>query len=93
MDYYFNGTRFVQLCRQLPAGVTQEQALSHPEVQERLSAAIHTLKTTAIQFLQRIIQSKQLIPFGLLFIAKELKAALNQKFPDSHEKEVLKVRC
>jgi hypothetical protein len=78
-------------CRELPTGVSQDQALGYPEVRDRLATAIATLKSTASRFLQRITESKQLIPYGLLFAAKELKAALHAKFPEAHEKEILKV--
>uniref|UniRef100_A0A1B6HW78 Ras-GAP domain-containing protein n=1 Tax=Homalodisca liturata TaxID=320908 RepID=A0A1B6HW78_9HEMI len=76
---------------ELPPCVTQEQALGYQEVQDRLATAIKTLETTTLQFLQKITESKQLFPYGLLFMAKELRAALLQKFPDAHEKEILKV--
>ncbi|XP_054279057.1 ras GTPase-activating-like protein IQGAP1 [Macrosteles quadrilineatus] len=75
----------------LPTGLNQEQALGYQEVRDRLADAISTLKSTAARFLQRITESKQLIPYGLLFTAKELKSALHAKFPDAQEKEILKV--
>lgn len=44
-----------------------------------------------MMFVNRIIECKQLIPYGLLLIAKELKHSLHSKFRDAHEKEILKV--
>ncbi|XP_075215376.1 ras GTPase-activating-like protein IQGAP1 [Lycorma delicatula] len=75
----------------LPYPVTQEQALNYEEVCKRLNNNIGLLKSNALTFINHIMKSKAAIPYGLLFIARELSFGLRNKFPDIPEKEVLKV--
>lgn len=79
------------LCRNLPYSVTQVEALDYEEVQKKLYSSIRRLKEATLTFLHRIVESRHLIPYGMLYIAKVLYGSLMEKFPKVPEKEVLKV--
>lgn len=49
------------------------------------------LQAATLVFLQKICDSKNLIPYGLLYIAKTLRHGLLERFPGTLEKDVLKV--
>ncbi|XP_067211920.1 ras GTPase-activating-like protein IQGAP1 isoform X1 [Linepithema humile] len=74
----------------LPHTVSQEQALRHIPVQESLTKAINQLKRISLEFLNRITQSRDLIPYGMLYVSKVLYTSLLEKFPLAPEKDVLK---
>ncbi|MBZ3877267.1 Ras GTPase-activating-like protein IQGAP3, partial [Sciurus carolinensis] len=74
----------------LPYDVTPEQALSHPEVQRRLDISLRNLLAVTDKFLVAIISSVDQIPYGMRYVAKVLKTALAEKFPDATESEVYK---
>ncbi|KAM9328922.1 LOW QUALITY PROTEIN: ras GTPase-activating-like protein IQGAP2 [Gastrophryne carolinensis] len=75
----------------LPYDVTTEQALSHPEVLNRLESSIQSLRTVTDKVLQSIFSSLDLIPYGMRYVAKVLKNSLHEKFPDATEDELLKI--
>lgn len=75
----------------LPYVITQNEALQHEEVKKRLDKAIQDLKSRTLIFFDTIIHSLDKIPYGILYMAKVLKNALWNKFPDATEKEILKV--
>ncbi|XP_068082254.1 ras GTPase-activating-like protein IQGAP1 [Anabrus simplex] len=75
----------------LPLVVNQEQALSYKEVQQKLNDGIKALKETTLMFLEHITQSRDMIPYGVLYMAKVLHNALIEKFPSAPEKDILKV--
>ncbi|XP_008568753.1 PREDICTED: ras GTPase-activating-like protein IQGAP3 [Galeopterus variegatus] len=75
----------------LPYDVTPEQALSHPEVQRRLDISLRNLLAITDKFLVAIISSVDQIPYGMRYVAKVLKTALAEKFPNAMESEVYKV--
>uniref|UniRef100_A0A8D0H7B2 IQ motif containing GTPase activating protein 2 n=1 Tax=Sphenodon punctatus TaxID=8508 RepID=A0A8D0H7B2_SPHPU len=75
----------------LPYDVTTEQALTHPEVVNRLESSIQSLQTVTDKVLASIFSSLNIIPFGMRYIAKVLKNSLHEKFPDATEDELLKV--
>ncbi|XP_071452887.1 ras GTPase-activating-like protein IQGAP2 [Hetaerina americana] len=75
----------------LAYNVTQQEALSYDEVQKRLKNGIKTLVDATSLFLNRIVESKDKLPYGLLYISKVLKNSLAVKFPKTPEKELLKV--
>ncbi|XP_034939382.1 ras GTPase-activating-like protein IQGAP1 [Chelonus insularis] len=75
----------------LPYSVTQQQALNYEEVRKKLSIGIEILRNTVRDFLQRITESRDLIPYGMLYVSKVLHDTLAEKFPNSAEKDILKV--
>lgn len=75
----------------LPHNVNQEEALSYAEVRRRLNCGLQMLQGATLVFLQRICDSKNLIPYGLLYVARTLRQALLDKFPGTPEKDVLKI--
>ncbi|XP_018395983.1 PREDICTED: ras GTPase-activating-like protein IQGAP1 [Cyphomyrmex costatus] len=74
----------------MPHAVSQEQALKHIPVQESLTRAINQLKKISLEFLNRITQSRDLIPYGMLYVSKVLYNTLMEKFPHAPEKDFLK---
>lgn len=89
----------VQLCRfyfvvhrNLPYSVTQVEALAYEEIRMKLNGSISRLKDATLMFLRRIVESRHLIPYGMLYIAKVLHNTLMEKFPSAPEKEILKVQ-
>lgn len=77
--------------RNLPYTVTQQQALGYEQVRHRLNHGIKLLKSTVTEFLNQITESRNLIPYGMLYMAKVLNDTLREKFPTAPEKDILKV--
>lgn len=77
--------------RDLPYTVTQQQALNYEEVRIRLHRGIQLLQSTVLEFLTKITESRDLIPYGMLYMAKVLHDSLTEKFPNAPEKDILKV--
>ncbi|EHB00369.1 Ras GTPase-activating-like protein IQGAP2 [Heterocephalus glaber] len=75
----------------LPYDVTTEQALTYPEVRNKLEASIESLRKVTDKVLNSIISSLDLLPYGLRYIAKVLKNSIHEKFPDATEDELLKI--
>ncbi|XP_008854219.1 ras GTPase-activating-like protein IQGAP2 [Nannospalax galili] len=75
----------------LPYDVTTEQALTYPEVKNKLEASIENLRKVTDKVLSSIISSLDLLPYGLRYIAKVLKNSIHEKFPDATEDELLKI--
>lgn len=75
----------------LPYDVTTEQALKHEEVKAVLAESITRLTEVTDKFLNAIFTSLDKIPYGMRYMAKVLKAALEKKFPEAAEKDVLKI--
>lgn len=79
------------LFRKLPYSVTQEEALTYPEVKSRLDKALTQLKTVVVMFLDKITSSTDLLPFCITYMARVLHRSLTSKFPRTPEKDILKV--
>uniref|UniRef100_A0A7M4DV25 IQ motif containing GTPase activating protein 2 n=1 Tax=Crocodylus porosus TaxID=8502 RepID=A0A7M4DV25_CROPO len=75
----------------LPYDVTTEQALTHPEVINRLESSIQSLRAVTDKVLVSIFSSLNLMPYGMRYIAKVLKNSLHERFPDATEDELLKL--
>lgn len=75
----------------LPYTVTQEEALKYPEVIQRLETALSHLKTIVTMFLDKITNSTELLPFCITYMSRVLHRALTTKFPNTPEKDILKV--
>ncbi|CAO2592910.1 Ras GTPase-activating-like protein IQGAP2 [Lemmus lemmus] len=75
----------------LPYDVTTEQALTYPEVKNKLEASIENLRKVTDKVLSSITSSLNLLPYGLRYIAKVLKNSIREKFPDATEEELLKI--
>lgn len=77
--------------RDLPYTVTHQQALQYDEVRRRLNNGLKLLQITVQELLSRIIASKNLIPYGMLYMSNVLNETLTEKFPNAPEKDMLKV--
>ena len=69
----------------------QEVALGYEEVQKRLQRSITDLKRMVTLFMTTIIKGLDKFPYGILYISKILYTVLRDKFPDSQDKDLLKV--
>ncbi|KAF4530744.1 hypothetical protein B566_EDAN007965 [Ephemera danica] len=76
---------------ELPRVVSQEEALKHEEVRKRLKRGIASLKAQTIAFLDHICESRDQLPYSLLFTARTLHDTLAKRFPGFPEKDLLKV--
>lgn len=74
----------------LPHSVTNANALKYSYVRNIFRQAIQDLKTISQEFLNKIIESRDLIPYGMLYMAKVLYNSLMEKFPKAPEKDILK---
>lgn len=71
--------------------MTQTQALTYEQVRKRLYKGIEVLQNTVLEFLRKITESRDMIPYGMLYMAKVLNDTLSTKFPRAPEKDILKV--
>ncbi|XP_065059905.1 ras GTPase-activating-like protein IQGAP1 isoform X2 [Rhopilema esculentum] len=76
---------------ELPYDVDNETAMKHPEVVAKVEASIKCLQVAADKFLNSIIKSTDLIPYGMKYVAMTLREALSEKFPQAGEDDILKV--
>ncbi|XP_063995334.1 ras GTPase-activating-like protein IQGAP1 [Diachasmimorpha longicaudata] len=75
----------------LPYSINQQQALNNEHVRQRLVRGIETLENMVEGFLNRITESRDTIPYGMLYMSKVLYDTLVEKFPHAAEKDILKV--
>ena len=75
----------------MPYNVSQEEALKHEEVKMRLNNSMTKLKQVTTLFLATIVKARAKLPYGILYMAKVLQNALQQKFPLIPQKELLKI--
>lgn len=71
--------------------VTNKQALSHVDIQNKLTENIKMVKMYTAKFLHLILKSIMKVPYGLRYISKVLKNKLKSKFPHSTDREILKI--
>ncbi|KAL1478574.1 hypothetical protein MTO96_034980 [Rhipicephalus appendiculatus] len=71
--------------------VTEEEALQHNEVYKMLHNSVAQLENKSKLFARTIAESKSKIPYGMLYLCKVLKKALEEKFPESTGEEITKV--
>ncbi|KAJ3105040.1 hypothetical protein HDU97_008648 [Phlyctochytrium planicorne] len=64
-----------------PYDATAVQAALDPEVQQRQKKNSVKLRSITDQFLSAIIKSIKTMPFGIRYIAMQLKEIINEKFP------------
>lgn len=79
------------IIRDLPSSVDQHTALKYEEVQKRLTHNLEQLQNITEEFLNKILDSKPLIPYAILYTARVLCETIHELFPDTRENEVYKV--
>lgn len=77
--------------RDLPNSVDQHTALKYEEVQKRLTYNLEQLQNITEEFLNKILDSKPLIPYAILYTARILRESIQELFPETRESEVYKV--
>ncbi|ORX65666.1 Rho GTPase activation protein [Linderina pennispora] len=71
--------------------VTREVALNDFETRTTFIKHLRQLRTLAEEFVDAILKSLDDMPYGMRYIARELRRALTTKFPDEPEQQVMKV--
>lgn len=74
-----------------PMDITQVEALNDPQTRTTFIHHLQKLRKETETFLVAIIGSIDKMPFGIRYIARELKNSLMAKFSDESEDSVLKV--
>lgn len=75
----------------LPTSVTRQQAMAYAIVEERVTRGVKNLKEIVTEFLDRIIESRDLIPYSILFMTNVLEKSLINEFPNLTDKIILKI--
>jgi len=71
--------------------VDQYTALKYEEVQNRLAYNLEQLQKITEEFLNKILNSKPLIPYAILYTARVLRETIRELFPETRESEIYKV--
>ncbi|KAJ2761591.1 iqgap- protein, partial [Coemansia nantahalensis] len=74
-----------------PYDISREDALNDMETRTTFIRHLRQLRVLADEFIAAIQESLSRMPFGMRYIARELRRALTQKFPDEPEGQVMKV--
>lgn len=94
VDVYKKWINEIETTTGKPSGMkyecSAEDAIQHPEVQERLSESVVQLEKLVSTFCTTITKSQDKVPYGILYVAKVLKNSLHSKFPSLPEEELLK---
>lgn len=69
----------------------QHTALKYEEVQKRLAHNLEQLQNITEEFLNKILDSKPLIPYAILYTARILRETIHKLFPETRENEMYKV--
>ncbi|KAJ2691086.1 iqgap- protein [Coemansia spiralis] len=71
--------------------ITREDALNDMETRTTFIRHLRQLRVLADEFIAAIQESLCHMPFGMRYIARELRRALTAKFPDEPEAQVMKI--
>ena len=74
----------------LPYEVTNEKAIEHPEVQEKMSVIAEAIKPLVTELVTVITENINKIPYGIRYIAMIVRKCLIKQFPAVSEDEVVK---
>ncbi|PVZ98470.1 hypothetical protein BB558_005524 [Smittium angustum] len=74
-----------------PYNISRDDALNDPEVRPIFIQRLLQLRLLADEFLNAIMSTLDTLPYAIRFLARELKSLLITKFPNVHEKNILKV--
>lgn len=69
----------------LPKATTQEEAQLNPDVISILAPRLKTLNEIANSFLTTIINSIEIVPYGIRWICKQIKSLTKRKYPEASE--------
>ncbi|KAI9140363.1 hypothetical protein BKA69DRAFT_1080627 [Paraphysoderma sedebokerense] len=71
--------------------VSREEALADEATKQKISKVLQHLKLFTDQFMDAIVASLPKMPYGIRYIAKELRKSLTNKFPAEKDETVLRV--
>ncbi|KAJ1914923.1 iqgap- protein [Mycoemilia scoparia] len=74
-----------------PYDTTREDALNDIDTRNTFIRHLRQLRVLTDEFIDAILSSLDSMPYGLRYIARELRRALTAKFPDESEETVMKV--
>lgn len=69
----------------LPRGVSPEIAAAHPDVQAIIQPRLQMLMEIANSFLDTIIASLEMVPYGIRWICKQIRSLTRRKYPEVTE--------
>ncbi|XP_064390864.1 ras GTPase-activating-like protein IQGAP1 isoform X3 [Halichondria panicea] len=75
----------------LPYDVSNDQALEHEPVRQKVAATVKALRDLSDRFQQSIFDSVNKIPYAMRYIAMKLRQELQAKFPEAPEDDIIKV--
>ncbi|XP_065195539.1 ras GTPase-activating-like protein IQGAP1 isoform X2 [Sycon ciliatum] len=75
----------------MPYEVSTEQALSHPEVQERIMKTVGVLRGITEGFVTNLTESVTKIPYGIRYFSMRMRQALSEQFPGTSKEDILKI--
>ena len=75
----------------LPYDVDNAKAMEHPEVQQRMSQMLDSIKPIVSNFITVITENVNKIPYGLRYITMLMRESLIRQFPRINEDELVKV--
>jgi len=67
----------------LPRGVTAEDAAANPRVQQIIAPRIVKVRQISELFLNVIVGSLDIVPYGIRWISKQIRKLTKAKFPDA----------
>ncbi|QRW04017.1 GTPase-activating protein [Ceratobasidium sp. AG-Ba] len=67
----------------LPRGVSPDAAAANPDVQAIIAPRLTMLMEIANSFLMTIIDSLEMVPYGIRWICKQIRSLTKRKYPDS----------
>jgi len=73
---------------ELPRKVTEDVAAANEAVQKKIPNRLAKLQQIAEQFLETIISSKDIVPYGIRWICKQIRLLTKAKFPQATKYEV-----
>ncbi|KAJ2523382.1 iqgap- protein [Coemansia sp. RSA 2049] len=74
-----------------PYDISREDALNDMETRTTFIRHLRQLRVLADEFIAAIQSSLGQMPYGMRYIARELRSALTAKFPDEPEPQVMKI--
>eukprot|EP00834_Sanchytrium_tribonematis_P001064 NODE_23_length_42016_cov_0.755803.p2 type:complete len:997 gc:universal NODE_23_length_42016_cov_0.755803:16799-19789(+) len=71
--------------------ITREEALQDPQTRSEYDGMMRNIQSLADLFLDKIISSIHRMPYGIRYIAKEVKNALQTKFPNEDKINIQRI--
>lgn len=74
----------------LPYEVSNDQALSHIEVKQKINNTIKIVRELVNDFINLIIENVNKFPYGIRYFSMKLKLSLQERFPNATRNDIFK---